>query len=109
MFLEIRMNIFYLCCCVCNLTQLIINVFHLYQSFFQKLNRHVSDKAVLVPLSIVLLVAACFCICPAHAENKVGHHSQVKSQSPCENEYKDYCLIGGEGSYLFDDDFIGCN
>ena len=44
-------------------------------------------KAVLV--SILLLVAATgFCIYQAHTENKVGYHSKIKTESPCEKDYK---------------------
>ena len=47
-------------------------------------------KAVVVSISIILLVAANLCIYQAHPGNKVGHHSTIKSQGPCENEYKKY-------------------
>ena len=66
-------------------------------------------KAVVVSISLFLLVAEGFCIYQAQTENKVGHHSKIKSQSPCENEYKKYCLNGGECYYLVDEDFVGCN
>ena len=66
-------------------------------------------KAVVVSISIVLLVAASFFIYQAQTENKVGHHSKIKSQGPCENEYKKYCLNGGECYYLVDEDIVGCN
>ena len=45
-------------------------------------------KAVVLSISLVLLVAASFCIYQAQTEYKVGHHSKIKSQDPCENEYK---------------------
>ena len=54
------------------------------------------SKAVLVSTSVPLLVAASFYIYQAHTEIKVGHHSKIKSQGPCENEYKKYCPNGGE-------------
>ena len=66
-------------------------------------------KAVAVSISNILLVAASFCINQAQTENKVGHHSKIKSQGVCENEYKKYCLNGGECYYLVDEDFGGCN
>ena len=66
-------------------------------------------KAVVVSISIFLLVAASFCIYQAQTENKVGHHSKIRSQGPCENEYKKYCLNGGECYYLVDEDIVGCN
>ena len=52
-------------------------------------------KAVLVMISLILLVAASLSIYQARTENKVGHHSKIKSQGPSENEYKKYCLNGG--------------
>ena len=66
-------------------------------------------KAVVISISIFLLVAANFCIYQAHAENKVGHHSKFKSQGPCRNEYKKYCLNGGDCYYLVEEDIVGCN
>ena len=41
-------------------------------------------KAVVVSISLILLVAASFCIYQAHIENKVGQHRVIKSESPCE-------------------------
>ena len=64
-------------------------------------------KAVVV--SILLLVASSFSIYQAHTENKEGDHSKMKSQGPCENEHKRYCLNGGECYYLVDEDIVGCN
>ena len=66
-------------------------------------------KAVVVSISIILLVAASFCIYEAHTENKVGHHSKIESPGSCDNEYKKYCLNGGKCYYLVDEDFVGCN
>ena len=66
-------------------------------------------KAVVVSISIILLVAASLCIYQAQTENKVGHHSEIKSQGPCENDYKKNCLNGGECYYLVDEDIVGCN
>ena len=43
-------------------------------------------KAAAVSVSIILLVAATFCIYQAQTENKLGHHRKIKSQGPCENE-----------------------
>ena len=60
-------------------------------------------KAVVVSISLGLLLAANFCIYQAQTENIAGHHSKSKSQGPCENEYKKYCLNGGECYYLVDE------
>ena len=35
--------------------------------------------------------------------------SKIKSQGPCENEYRKYCLNGGDCYYLVDEDIVGCN
>ena len=66
-------------------------------------------NAVVVSISIILLVAASFCIYQAHTENKMGHHSKIKSQGPCENEYKKYCVNRGDCYYLVDEDIVGSN
>ena len=66
-------------------------------------------KAVVVSVSILLLVAASFCIYRAQTENKMGHHNKIKGQSPCENENEKYCLNGGECYYLVDEDIVNCN
>ena len=66
-------------------------------------------KSVVVSISIILLVAASFCIYQDQTENKVGHHSKTKSQGPCENEYKKYCLNGGECYFLVDEVIVGYN
>ena len=66
-------------------------------------------KAAVVSTSIILLEAASSCVYQAHTENKVGHHSKIKSQGPCENEYQKYCLNGGECYYLVDEDIVDCN
>ena len=43
-----------------------------------------------------------------HTEDKAGHHSQIKSQSPCEIEYKDNCL-NSECYFIVDENIVGCN
>ena len=63
-------------------------------------------KVVVVSISLFSLVAASFWIYQAQTENKVGHHSKIKSQGPCENEYKKHCLNGGKCYYLVDEDFV---
>ena len=66
-------------------------------------------KAVVVLISLFSLVAASFCINQAQTEYKVGHHRKIKSQGPCENEYKNYYLNGGECYYLIEEDIVSCN
>ena len=60
-------------------------------------------------VSALLLAATGFCIYQVNSEKKVGHHSEIKSESPCGKEYKKYCLSGGEGYYLVDGDIVACN
>ena len=65
-------------------------------------------KTVLI-VTPLLLAATGFCIYQVNSENKVGHHSEIKTESPCEKEYKKYCLDGGECYYLVDENIVGCN
>ena len=60
-------------------------------------------------VAALLLAATVFCIYQVNSDRKVGHHSEVKSETPCEKEYKKYCLNGGECYYLVDENFVGCN
>ena len=66
-------------------------------------------EAVVVMISIILVVAAIFCIYQAHTENKVEHHSKIKCEGPWENVHKKYCLNGGGCYYLVDVVIVGCN
>ena len=66
-------------------------------------------KAVVLSISLILLVAASFCIYQAHNENTVGQHREIKSGSPCEKEYKKHCMNGGKYYYLVDEDIVACN
>ena len=61
-------------------------MFHFIITFFKNWSDMCEVKAVVASISIILLVAASFCIYQAQTENKVGHHSKIKSQGPCENE-----------------------
>ena len=64
---------------------------------------------ILLIVAALLSVAMGFSIYQLKSEKKVGHHSEIKSESPCEKEYKKYCLNGGECYYLDDEDIVGCN
>ena len=66
------------------------------------------NKTVLT-VAALILAATGFCIYQAQTENKLGHHSKVKSESHCEKEYKKYCLNFGECFYLVDEDIAACN
>ena len=63
-------------------------------------------KTVLI-VAALLLGATSFCI--YQVSPKVGHHSEIKRESPYEKEYKKYFLNGGECHYLDDEDVVGCN
>ena len=63
-------------------------------------------KTVPVSLSLILLVAASFFICPTHTEEKLGHHGEIRSQDLYENGYKKYCLSGGECYYLVHEEIL---
>ena len=58
-------------------------------------------------VAALLLAATGFCI--YQVKPKVGHHSGIKSEGPCEKEYKKYCMNGGECYYLVDEDIVACN
>ena len=62
-----------------------------------------------VIIAAFLLAATGFCIYQVNSEKKVGHHNEVKSESPCEKEYNKYRLNGGECYYLIDEDIVACN
>ena len=65
-------------------------------------------KTVIIVAAFLLAVTG-FCIYQEKSEKKVEHHSEIQSESPCEKEYKKYCLNGGECFYLVDEDFAACN
>ena len=48
-------------------------------------------KTVLI-VAALLLAATGFCIYQVNSGKKVGHQSEIKSESPCGKEYKKYCL-----------------
>ena len=58
-------------------------------------------------VAVLLLAAAGFYTYQLNP--KVGRDSEIKSESPCEKEYKKYCMNGGECYYLEDEDIVGCN
>ena len=82
---------------------------HFFKFLFQSQSDMFETKADRVSLSLILKQTGSFCIYQAHTENKVGPPSKIKSQDPCENEYKKYCLNGGDCYYLVDEDIVGCN
>ena len=54
-----------------------------------------------------LLAATGFCVYQVNP--KVGQDSEIKSEGPCEKEYKKYCMNGGESFYLVDEGIAACN
>ena len=52
-------------------------------------------KTVLI-VAVLLLAASGFCIYEVNSGKKVGHHNEIRSESPCEKEYKKSCLNSGE-------------
>ena len=64
-------------------------------------------KTVIVVAAFLLAVG--FCKYQVNSEKKVGRNSHLKSESPCEKEYRKYCLNSGEWYYLVDEDIVGCN
>ena len=65
-------------------------------------------KTVLIVAALLITVTG-FCIYQTKTEKKVEHHSEIKSEGPCEKEYKKYCLNGGECFCLVDEDIVACN
>ena len=63
-------------------------------------------KTVII-VAALLLAATGFCI--YQVKPKVGHHNEIKSEGPCEIEYKKYCLNGRECFYSVDEDNVACN
>ena len=66
------------------------------------------NKTVLFVAALLLALTG-FSIYQLNSEKKVGHHSEIKSENPCEKGYKNYFLNGGECCYLVDEDIVGCN
>ena len=45
------------------------------------------NKTVII-VAALFLAATGFCICQVKSENKVGHHSEIKSEGPCKKVQK---------------------
>ena len=60
----------------------------------------------LLTVTALLLAATGYCIYQVNP--KAGHHSEIKSESPCDKENKKFCLNGGKCYYLVDEDIVGC-
>ena len=67
-----------------------------------------SDKNC-INSAVLLLAAARFYTNQVNSETKKEHYSEIKRESPCEKEYKEYGMNGGEWYYLVDEDNVACN
>ena len=67
------------------------------------------DVEIVLIVAPLLLAATGFCIYQVNSDEKVRHHGEIKSESPCEKGYKKFCLNGCESYYLDDKDFVACN
>ena len=56
-------------------------------------------------VAVLLLAAAGFYAYQVKSETKVGQHNEIKSESPCEKDYKKYCMK----FYVVDEDIVACN
>ena len=65
-------------------------------------------KTDLVSVCLILLLTASFCMYWVYRERNAGQNSEIKFQNPWENEYKKYCLNGGESYYLIDEVIVSC-
>ena len=60
-------------------------------------------------LTVAALLLAVTGFCIYQLNPIVGHHSEIKTESPCQKEYKKCCLNGGECYHPVDGDIMGCN
>ena len=60
-------------------------------------------------LQLYFLAATGFCIYQVNSGKKVGHHCEIKSESPCEKAYKKFCLNGCDCYYLVEKGIVACN
>ena len=63
-------------------------------------------KNVLI-VAVLLLAAVGFYTYQVNP--KVGQHREIKSESPCEKEYKKFSMNGGECFYKVDEDIVARN
>ena len=66
-----------------------------------------SDIKTVLIVAVLLLAASG--LYTYQVNPKVGQPSETKIESPCEKEYKKYCMNGGECYYLVDEDIVACN
>ena len=105
MFIEVCFNKYYR---ICVLIKIIFNVFHFIIIIF-KIKSDICEIKTLLFVAALLLAVTGFGIYQLNSEKKVGHHSEIKSESLCKKAHKKYCLNGFECYYLVDEDIVGCN
>ena len=64
---------------------------------------------IVINFAFLLLAALGLCIYQVNSDKKVGHHSEIKTESICGNQQKKCCLNGGGCYYLVSEDIVGCN
>ena len=67
------------------------------------------EMTTVLIVAALLLAVTGFCIYQVNSDKKVGHHSEIKSESPCGKQYKKFCLNGGECYCLIGEDIVSCN
>ena len=72
---------------VCILIKILFRLFLSIIIFLKILSVMCETKTVLVSLFPILILGAGFCFYRSHTEKKVRHHTEIKTQSPCEIEY----------------------
>ena len=60
------------------------------------------DIKTVLNVAALLLAATGFCIYQVNSGKKVALHREIKSENPCEKEYKKFCLNGSKCYYLVD-------
>ena len=67
------------------------------------------ETKTVLSVAALLIAATGFCIYQVNSGKKLGHHSEIKSESPREKEFKKDCLSGGDCYHLVDEDVVACN
>ena len=68
-----------------------------------------SEIKTVIIIAALVLAATGSCTYLVNSGNKVGHATEIKSESPCQKVYEKYCLNGGECYYLVDEDIVAWN
>ena len=68
-----------------------------------------SEIKTVIFVAAFLLAATGFCTFFYQVKPKMGHHGEIKSESPCVKEYKKFCMNGDKRFYLADENIAACN